>query len=75
MATIEDDFIKQETKERLLNVIKDLNDRDRMFMSLYYYENMNYKEIAQILSCTVSNVSKVHQKILNALKVKLESTE
>lgn len=75
MGTIEDEFIKQETKERLLKVIKELNERDRMFMSLYYCENMNYKEIAQIFGCTVSNISKIHHKILNALKVKIESTE
>ena len=75
METIEDNFVKQETKERLLKVIKNLSDRDRTFMNLYYYENLTYKEIAQIFDCSVSNISKVHQKILGCLKVELESTE
>ena len=62
---------KNEAKEMLINAIKKLNERDRLIITLYYYENMNYKEIAKILNITVSRVSQVHSRIILILKSKL----
>ncbi|KAF0160140.1 MAG: RNA polymerase sigma factor for flagellar operon FliA [Ignavibacteria bacterium] len=52
-------------------MIKELNERERTILSLYYYEDLNYKDIAQVLSITVSRVSQIHSRILNSLKLKL----
>jgi len=60
-------------RERLLETIKNLSDRDRTLMTLYYYENLTYKEIAQAFNCSVSNVIKVHQKLLNILNDKINN--
>ncbi|KAF0151660.1 MAG: RNA polymerase sigma 28 subunit FliA/WhiG subfamily [Ignavibacteria bacterium] len=57
--------------DRLLDMIKELNERERTILSLYYYEDLNYKDIAQVLSITVSRVSQIHSRILNSLKLKL----
>jgi RNA polymerase sigma factor FliA len=38
---------------------------------LYYYEELNYKEIAQVLNITVSRVSQIHSRTLNSLKLRL----
>ncbi|MGE5432477.1 MAG: sigma-70 family RNA polymerase sigma factor [Syntrophomonadaceae bacterium] len=62
---------KSEAKELLLNAIKKLEERDRLVLTLYYYENLNYKEIAQVLNITVSRVSQIHSKIIQELKHKL----
>ncbi|MCU7497145.1 MAG: sigma-70 family RNA polymerase sigma factor [Ignavibacteria bacterium] len=62
---------KNEAKELLLNAIKRLEERDRLVLTLYYYENLNYKEIAQVLNITVSRVSQIHSKIIQELKHKL----
>ncbi|MDP4172793.1 MAG: sigma-70 family RNA polymerase sigma factor [Bacteroidota bacterium] len=62
---------KSEAKELLINAIKELNERDRLVLTLYYYENLNYKEIAQVLNITVSRVSQIHSKIVHDLKIKL----
>jgi RNA polymerase sigma factor FliA len=62
---------KKDLKSRLLEMIKDLNERERTILSLYYYEDLNYKEIAQVLSITVSRVSQIHSRILNSLKLRL----
>ena len=70
--TMEEDIEKKEIQTRLLNLIKNLSDRDRTILSLYYYEDLSYKEIAQVLSISVSAVSKIHSKILNDLKKELE---
>jgi len=62
---------KNEAKDLLVNAIKELDERDRLVLTLYYYENLNYKEIAQVLNITVSRVSQIHSKIINELKLKL----
>lgn len=59
---------KSEAKELLVNAIKGLDERDRLVLTLYYYENLNYKEIAQVLNITVSRVSQIHSKIILELK-------
>jgi len=62
---------KNELKQRLVELIKELKERERTILSLYYYEELNYKEIAQVLNITVSRVSQIHSRILNNLKQKL----
>lgn len=59
---------KKDIKERLLELIKELNEKERIVLSLYYYEDLNYKEIAQVLNITVSRVSQIHTRVLNMLK-------
>ncbi len=65
---------KQEMKEFLIAAINKLDERDRLIISLYYYENLGYKEIAQVLNITVSRVSQVHSRIIESLKSKLAFT-
>jgi RNA polymerase sigma factor FliA len=67
----EQSYEKSEVKETLINAIKALEERDRLIITLYYYENLSYKEIAQVLNITVSRVSQVHTKILELLKQKM----
>jgi len=62
---------KQEMKEFLIAAINKLSERDRQIISLYYYENLGYKEIAQVLNITVSRVSQVHTRIIESLKSKM----
>lgn len=62
---------ENEMKELLINALKQLNERDRLIISLYYYENLNYQEIAELMKITVSRVSQIHTRIINNLKSKL----
>lgn len=68
---ISDTMEKNEMKELLATAIKNLNERDRLLLSLYYYENLNYKEIASLMNITISRVSQIHSKIIKELKSKL----
>jgi RNA polymerase sigma factor FliA len=62
---------KKDLKEKLLELMKSLNDRERTILSLYYYEELNYKDIAQVLKITVPRVSQIHSRIINSLKIQL----
>jgi RNA polymerase sigma factor for flagellar operon FliA len=68
----DDEYNSLEKKELLVQAIKNLNERDRLIITLYYYEHMNYKEISKILEITVSRVSQLHSKIMRELKKKIE---
>ena len=68
----DDEYHALERKELLVSAIKDLNERDRLIVTLYYYEHMNYKEISKILDITVSRVSQLHSKIMKELKKSIE---
>lgn len=71
--TPDDSIKKNEEKEILLELLKKLNERDRLIITLYYYESLNYKEIAEVLNITVSRVSQIHTKILDQLKKNFSS--
>lgn len=68
---------KTEQKDILIEMIGKLPERDRLIISLYYYENLNYKEIAEVLGITVSRVSQIHSKIIKEMKenFKLNTTD
>ncbi len=68
----DDEYNENEKKDLLVNSIKELSDRDRIIITLYYYEHMNYKEIAKVLDITVSRVSQLHSKIMKELRKKIE---
>ncbi len=70
-ATQLEEVENKEMKELLVNALKQLNERDRLIISLYYYENLNYQEIAELMKITTSRVSQIHTKIINNLKSKL----
>jgi RNA polymerase sigma factor for flagellar operon FliA len=63
---------KNEEKQILLEALKRLNERDRLLLTLYYYENLNYQEIAEVLNISVSRVSQIHSKIIGKLKIDLK---
>ena len=69
--SVSDTVEKSEMKEFLMSAIKELNERDRLILSLYYFENLNYKEIAELLKITISRVSQIHTRIVKDLKSKL----
>ncbi|MCX6151045.1 MAG: sigma-70 family RNA polymerase sigma factor [Ignavibacteriales bacterium] len=63
---------KNEEKLMLLEALKKLNERDRLLLTLYYYENLNYQEIAEVLNISVSRVSQIHSKVITKLRSDLK---
>ncbi len=52
--------LRGELEERLGEAIQNLPDRERLVMSLYYYEEMTMREIGLALGVVESRVSQVH---------------
>ncbi len=58
-------------KEVVTQSIEDLPERQRLVLSLYYYEDLNLKEIGRILRVTESRVSQLHAQAITRLRAKL----
>ena len=60
-------------KRMIAEAIKDLPEKQRLVLSLYYYEDLNLKEIGKVLDVTESRVSQLHTRAVLRLKGKLRS--
>jgi RNA polymerase sigma factor for flagellar operon FliA len=68
----EEELLKKEKKQLIANVIDDLPEKERLVVTLYYYEGLLLKEIADILQVTESRVSQIHSKVLSKMRMRLE---
>lgn len=59
-------------KEQLIEALKELPERERQMLSLYYYEGLTLKEIGQVLGVSESRVSQIHGKGLSMLRAILK---
>jgi RNA polymerase sigma factor for flagellar operon FliA len=58
-------------KEIVAKAIEELPERQRLVLSLYYYEDLNLKEIGTVLRVTESRVSQLHAQAVSRLRTKL----
>ncbi len=70
----EEHLIENEVKQAIADELKKLSDKERLVLVLYYYEELTFREIAEILKLSESRVSQLHaealRKIKNSLKEK-----
>lgn len=60
-------------KKMIATAIQDLPEKQRLVLSLYYYEDLNLKEIGRVLDVTESRVSQLHTQAILRLKSKLRN--
>ncbi len=70
-SELDDHIHRQELKEILTELISKLPEREKIILSLYYYEELTMKEIGQILGYTESRISQLHTSILLKLRTRL----
>jgi RNA polymerase sigma factor for flagellar operon FliA len=64
--------LRGELEERLTEAISNLPDRERLVMTLYYYEEMTMREIGLALGVVESRVSQVHASAVVHLRSALK---
>ena len=64
--------LRGELEERLAEAINHLPDRERLVMTLYYYEEMTMREIGLALGVVESRVSQVHASAVVHLRAALK---
>jgi RNA polymerase sigma factor FliA len=60
-----------ELKEALGDAIARLPEREKLVVTLYYYEELTLREIGEVLGVTESRVSQLHTKAILRLKARL----
>ena len=65
-------FATSETKELIAKAINNLPEKERLVISLYYYEELTMKEIGKVLNLTESRVSQIHTKTILRLRARLK---
>ncbi len=63
--------LKGELKQRLTDAIDELPERERLVLTLYYFEELTMKEIGLTLGVVESRVSQIHSAAVLRLRVAL----
>jgi RNA polymerase sigma factor FliA len=64
-------FEVEEMKQILAGAINRLGDREKIVLSLYYYENLTLAQIGEVLGVTESRVCQIHTKAVMQLRGRL----
>lgn len=63
----------EQLTKKVAEVLAQLSEKEKLVISLYYYEELTQKEIAEILELSEGRVSQLHSQALIKLKNKLET--
>jgi RNA polymerase sigma factor for flagellar operon FliA len=82
-ATIEDvrvvlpekRLVDQENRTQLAKEIDKLSEKERLVISLFYFDELTLTEIGQVLNLSTSRISQIHSKALFKLRQYLNATE
>jgi RNA polymerase sigma factor for flagellar operon FliA len=65
---------RSEMKEMIADSISRLPEREKLVITLYYYEDLTLREIGEVLGVTESRVSQLHTKAILRLKARLSGS-
>jgi len=61
--------------EQLTTVLRELPEKLYLVLSLYYYSELNYKEIGQVLDLSESRISQLHKQAVDKLRKLLQGRD
>ena len=63
---------KQELAEIIQNILESASQNEQLVIQLYYYEELNFKEISEILEISESRISQIHKAVIRKIRAYLE---
>ena len=64
--------LNSEQKKSLNKIIASLSPREQQIITLYYFKDHTFKEIARSLGLTESRISQLHSNLKDLLREKLK---
>lgn len=61
-------FLKEEVLQTLTNAINSLKEKEKLVISLYYVEELNMSQIAQVMEVSEPRISQIHSTAIRKLK-------
>jgi len=68
----EDALIHEDLTENIKKILETCSERDRQLLSLYYIEELTFKEVAEVLSLTEARVCQLHAAAVAKIKRRLD---
>jgi RNA polymerase sigma factor for flagellar operon FliA len=65
----------EEMRQILAQAINDMPEREKIVLTLYYYEGLTLAEIGEVLGVTESRVCQIHTKSVIHLRAKIAASE
>ena len=65
----------EEMRQILAKAINDMPEREKIVLTLYYYEGLTLAEIGEVLGVTESRVCQIHTKSVIHLRAKIAAAE
>ncbi len=62
---------EQEYRQQLADAIRSLPEKERLVMSLYYDEELNFREIGQVLEVSESRICQIHGQAMMRIRSKM----
>lgn len=66
-----EEMIDEDMRERLIESIEELPEREKLVMGLYYEQELNLREIGEVLGVTESRVCQLHSQAIARLRSRL----
>ncbi|MTI48017.1 MAG: FliA/WhiG family RNA polymerase sigma factor [Firmicutes bacterium] len=66
--TPEEKISKEEIKKILKETIDSLPEKEKIIISMYYFDELTYKEIGEVLDLSESRISQIHSKAILKMK-------
>ncbi|MCA9466665.1 MAG: sigma-70 family RNA polymerase sigma factor, partial [Nitrospira sp.] len=66
-------LVSEDARRALVEAIERLPERQRLVLTLYYFEELTMKEIGVVLSVTESRICQLHAQAMVRLKALLHS--
>jgi RNA polymerase sigma factor for flagellar operon FliA len=60
--------------DAIQKTVEELPEKQKLVLSLYYYEDLNLKEIGRILDVTESRVSQLHTQAVQKMRLRLKNS-
>ncbi|VFS53970.1 Sigma-F factor [Moellerella wisconsensis] len=68
-------LVVAEIRQRVIDAIECLPEREKMVLTLYYQEELNLKEIGAVLNVGESRVSQLHSQAVKRLRARLNTEQ
>ncbi|CAM4001722.1 RNA polymerase sigma factor FliA [Xenorhabdus thuongxuanensis] len=68
-------LLEGDLRQRVINVIESLPEREKIVLTLYYQEELNLKEIGAVLNVGESRVSQLHSQAIKRLRARLNQEQ
>ncbi|MCD8212594.1 MAG: sigma-70 family RNA polymerase sigma factor, partial [Campylobacter sp.] len=70
-SNVEQSIEKEDLIQKIETILENFDKRDRLVIQLYYYEELNLKEISEIMQISESRISQIHKRLLDRLRQSL----